>query len=510
LTDGNRTGGHDARWEEKGGGMMKKFTAKQVEDQDTSILGYEQEAGEKTWAVIPILSLAKLEEKTQPRTNGLNDGQSNYPHAGDSEMSRTEKNILYEAESFLGKAKDFTNKYLTDIRRKMAAMADSGVADLFFDLRREPDKEFNKYRVTVDPELTRLRVEERKALRDLNRFKQDHQLQRTAAYPDSHVKHFAMVFLFLLGECIANTYFFAANSDLGYLGGFFQALVVSIANVGLSYIFAWLALTQLNHVRLIRKSIGIVSTVEYLCAVTAFHLLVAHYRDLLTIDPNNAIRLTLSRFSQNPFSFETLESIVVFVIGALISVLAAVKGYTHDDPYPGYGKVHRLHSDKEEVYVSKEMEARGWLVALLNDAEVKVNQRLAAREERIRKMEDLLNGARSVVAHIDNVDRRVVEVVNTAITAYREANKSVRTEAVPNYFATVPALKNKLDKGADILMLGSMEQVVADAKTNLDITRGKAKEALAGLFEESNRIGQIIEELADRVDRKAKDLLDQA
>jgi hypothetical protein len=100
--------------------------------------------------------------------------------------------------------------------------------------------------------------------------------------------------------------------------------------------------------------------------------------------------------------------------------------------------------------------------------------------------------------------------VNTAITAYREANKSVRTEAIPNYFATMPELKNKLDKGTDILMLESMEQVVSDAKTNLDITRGKAKDALAGLFEESNRIGQIIEELADKVDRKAKDLLDQA
>ncbi len=489
---------------------MKRFTARQVDAQDTSILGYEQEAGEKIWAVIPVLSLEKVEEKTQPRTNGLNDGQNNYPHAGDSEMSRTEKNILYEAESFLGKAKDFTNKYLTDIRRRMAAMAGSDVTDLFFDLRREPDKEFNKYRVTVDPELTRLRVEERKALRDLNRFKEDHRLQRTAVYPDSHVKHFAMVFLFLLGECIANTYFFAANSDLGYLGGFFQALVVSIANVGLSYIFAWLALTQLNHVHRIRKAIGIVSTAGYLCAVTAFHLLVAHYRDLLTIDPNNAIRLTLTRFAQSPFAFETLESVVVFVIGALISILAAAKGYTHDDPYPGYGKVHRLHSEKEEAYVRKEMEARGRLVGLLNDAEAKVNQRLAEREERIRKMEDLLNGAKSVVAHIDNVDRRVVEVVNTAITAYREANKSVRTEAVPAWFHTMPELNNKLDKGADILMLGSLEQAVSDAKTNLDITRGQARDALADLCEESNRIGQIIEELADRVDRKARVLMEQA
>lgn len=101
-----------------------------------------------------------------------------------------------------------------DIRRRLAALVDNGAGAGFVDLTREPRKEFNKYRVAVDPELTRLRMEERKALRDLNRFKADHGLQRTAVYPESHVKHFAMVFLFLLGECIANTYFFAANSDL--------------------------------------------------------------------------------------------------------------------------------------------------------------------------------------------------------------------------------------------------------------------------------------------------------
>lgn len=488
---------------------MKKFTAKQVDEEETSILGYEQAAGGKTWAVIPIISLKEVEDKTQPRTNGLNDGQNNYPRAGDGEMSKTEKNILFEGESFLGKAKDFINKYLTDIRRKMVALSDNGGVDIFFDLRREPAKEFNKYRVSVDPELTRLRVEERKALRDLNRFKADHRLQRTAVYPESHVKHFSMVFLFLLGECIANTYFFAANSDLGYLGGFFQALVVSVANVGLSYVFGWLALTQLNHVNRFRKAVGVASTAVYLAAVTVFHLLVAHYRDLLTLNPDNAIRMTLTRFTQGPFSFETLESVIVFVIGALISVLAVLKGYNHDDRYPGYGEVHRMHAEKEEAYVRKETEARGRLIELLNAAETGVNQRLAEREERIRRMEDLLSGAKSVVAHIDNIDHRVAEVVNTAITIYREANKSVRTEALPACFAAMPELKNKLDRGADILMLESMEQAVSEARNNFELTRVKAKETLAALFEESEKIGQAIEDLADRVDRRAKELVDQ-
>ncbi len=165
---------------------------------------------------------------------------------------------------------------------------------------------------------------------------------------------------------------------------------------------------------------------------------------------------------------------------------------------------------KEDAYVRKEMEARGRLIELLNGAETRVNQRLAEREERIRRMEDLLSGAKSVVAHIDNIDHQVAEVVSTAISTYREANKSVRTEAIPAYFATKPELKNKLDKGADILMLGSMEQVVSDARNNLELTLVKAREALSDLFEESNRIGATIEELADRVDRRAKDQVEQA
>lgn len=489
---------------------MKKFTSKQVDEKDTSILGYEQAAGSKKWGVIPIISLKELEVKTNPRTNGLSDGQNNYPRAQDAEMSKTEKNILFEAESFLGKAKDFINKYLTDIQRKMASMVSIGDSDIFFDLKLEPIKEFNKYRVKVDPELINLRVDERKYRRDLNRFKEDHRLQRSAIYPESYVKHFALVFLFLLFECIANTYFFAANSDLGYLGGFFQALVVSIANVALSYIFGWLALTQIKHISNIRKSIGVLSAILFLSAIVTFHLLVAHYRDLLTLDPDNAIFMTLSRFREAPFNFDTLESIIVFVIGAIISILAVAKGYAHDDKYPGYGEVDRLHKQKEMDYVQKEMEVRTMLADLLTGSETKVNQRLAEREECIRQMEDLFSGAKSVVAHIDNIDHQVAAVVDTATMTYREANKSVRTEAIPGYFSTMPEIKNKLDKGGDILLLEDIESLVFDAKKELQVTRSAAKKTLAELFEESSEIGQKIEDLADNVDRKAKERIDHA
>ncbi len=488
---------------------MKEFTAKQVDEKDTSILGYAQSAGEKTWSVISSLSLSELEENTRPRENGLDDGQKNHPPAGATEMARTEQRILFEAERFLGKARDFANKNLTDIRRKMAALAENG-GDNFFAVTREPQKEFTKHWVTVDPELTDLRVEERTALRDLNRFKADHGLQRSAVYPDSHVKHLALVCFFLLCECLANTYFFAANSDLGYLGGFFQALVVSIANVGLSYLCGWLALRELNHHRPLRKAVGALCLGLYGTSITVFHLLVAHYRDLLTLDPENAIRMTLPRFSEGPFSFDTLESIIVIAIGVIISVLALMKGYTHDDRYPGYGEVDRLHKVKAKAYRDKEMAARGRMIGLVDGAEEKVNQRLAQEEARVAEMRDLLDGAKSVVAHIDNIDQQVAKVAHTAVAIYREANKSVRTEALPAYFATLPVLQNRLDKGVDILVVANLEQTVAKAQADLEQVRAKAGHALAALFAESEKIGQTIEALADKVDRKAKEQLVQA
>jgi hypothetical protein len=167
--------------------MLKKNAAKQIQDKDMSILGYEQAAGSKKWGVIPIITLKEVKEKTNPKTNGRDDGQNNHPGADDTEMSKTEKNILFEAESFLGKTRDFINKYLTDILRKMEAISDKGVTDIFFDLKMEPKKEFNKYQVNAEPELIKLRISERKARRDLNRFKDDHHLQRNAVYPESYV-----------------------------------------------------------------------------------------------------------------------------------------------------------------------------------------------------------------------------------------------------------------------------------------------------------------------------------
>lgn len=122
-------------------------------------------------------------------------------------------------------------------------------------------------------------------------------------------------------------------------------------------------------------------------------------------------------------------------------------------------------------------------------------------------MGDLFNGAKSLVDYLQNIDKRVAEVVKTVTATYREANRSVRTEAIPNYFRETPTLKNWLHEDCYILIFQNIEQMVSDARKKLDTMRTKTRETLASLYAEVGEIEKKFETLTDKVDRKVEEQL---
>src|SRR5262249_29668042 len=137
------------------------------------------------------------------------------------------------------------------------------------------------------------------------------------------------------GESIANAALFAKGSDLGILGGWFQAILISGLNALVSFLAGILILRNLNHVLLWRKVGAVCLLVVYLFIALSFNLLVAHYRVLLEITPDAAVGEAFNRFVTKPFDIANLEAVLLLLAGLAACVLSAWDGCAWlDDPYP--------------------------------------------------------------------------------------------------------------------------------------------------------------------------------
>ncbi len=323
-----------------------------------AILARKQAPGSKTWQVIPELKLSGIITVINPRENGANDGSRNYPETEAHQFSETENLIVHEAEEYLKTVDDLANKEFTDIRRKAAPLSLTEIEDDFSDLKMAAKKEYGRQILQVRPELVNLRAEERRELRNLKLFKEQNSLRRLAKYPESRIFHLAIILVCLAGEAGANTYFFAAGTDLGYLGGFLSALVVSIANLLFSFTTGAIALRYMHHVIRLKAVIGGFFLALWMGTMGVFHLLVAHYRDLLLSDPNHAMLGAWDSLRAAPFGLESMESYIVMIIGLVISVIFLLDGYSFDDAYPGYGKADREYKKKLAALNDAEQELR--------------------------------------------------------------------------------------------------------------------------------------------------------
>jgi hypothetical protein len=128
------------------------------------------------------------------------------------------------------------------------------------------------------------------------------------------------------------------DNPLGLIGGFLQAFLISLANVTVSFLAGWLCLRQLNHKSSARKAMGVIGFLFISVFVVFLHLATAHYREALQHSGDADF---FSSLEFNPATLQDMQSLILIIIGGVITVIAMYKGYTADDPCPGYGKVYR-------------------------------------------------------------------------------------------------------------------------------------------------------------------------
>ena len=177
-------------------------------------------------------------------------------------------------------------------------------------------------------------------------------INRPGVYPASHVLGISILAGLVLIEGLANAQFFSKASDLGLLGGWIQAIMVAFTNVLASFfLVGFLGVrTLMNPHQKLWFFSGLIGTPIAVAAIFFLNFTAAQYRDLLEFN-SASLALGDSEITghvMNPVTnalnftqLQTLEALLLLILGLTFACIAAYKGATWEDRILGYGPVQK-------------------------------------------------------------------------------------------------------------------------------------------------------------------------
>lgn len=241
------------------------------------------------------------------------------------------------------------------------------------------DKQIGSRLSALVPELKRTAKDLAAARMDLEIFRHKNALTREAVYRESKVLHYSIVFFIVIFETALNSFFLSKGSEMGLVGGFFQAFIISLVNLGLAAFMAF-ALRNTFHINPLRKVFFFIVFLVVGAITAGFVLSVGHYREALEADPFTASSLAVQNLWHSPWSIRDFNSWVMVIVSCIAVILLIAKFFVADDRYPGYTSVtHRLKAAQVRW-------ARGCTRAFdeVNEILEETQREISEKEQRIR------------------------------------------------------------------------------------------------------------------------------
>jgi len=276
------------------------------------------------------------------------------------------------------------------------------------------------------------------AYRWRRRFRESNKLERPARLGSVWPGIIALSFVMVLLESAGNAYLFSQSNPLGILGGLIAAFLVSAANVAISVLLGILSryINCRGFRNLHKKFFGFLFGTIWLGFMVVYNLAVAHFRDAAEriSDWRQAGTEAIETLLTNPTGLNAMESYLLLLLGAFISVVSFIKGHNAGDPYPRYSGISKDVADARNNYVDHLDDSiedlaqhRDEAVDALQDAshEVHVN---------INDSIDALYGQKALTANLGPFLEQCDIAANYALAVYRDANKAARDDRPPIYF----------------------------------------------------------------------------
>ncbi|MBF0231794.1 MAG: hypothetical protein HQK65_01975 [Desulfamplus sp.] len=370
------------------------------------------------------------------------------------------------------------------------------------------------------------------AYRKLNAFQLKHCIEnhRDAEYPESKFFNLAVLFTAIFAEALINSFFFAKIVESGVAGGLIVAAFIALANVSLSFLAGVFFLRQCNYVEknmrfsaYMRKVMGITGFAVCLVLIFAFHLFVAHYRELNLQSIESGMEqntiAALKHLAAEPFNLQDILSWVLIIIGWGISIIGIWKGYTFDDRFPRYGSVFRSWKELDNAMTLYRNEFQREINRHYDDAVESTHAILTQIKKGKKDLENIQGSISAMLNACSGYYQQARNGAVSLISTFRNTVQQIYND--PNSFNYNDSLLEKANGIASLDFAGSKDEVEGLLLKTIDNLNKMEKEFPAKqdsfiheigveqtkYLDETN-IDGIIKQIKNRQDKQASEMKD--
>jgi hypothetical protein len=371
-----------------------------------------------------VIDRQRTAEKLRLDERAQENGSANFPKPDAEDFDDVEQDIVAE---IVEQARRAQIDAATNHRIYSERLSELALLRELSTITSESHRALGDYRATVISrrgQLAGARDAIQESHQELATFKKDNSLSRPAHNRLLPIYAWSTFALSWFGESALNTFFLRVNDPFGILGGFIAAAVIAAINVGLSAVVGRTVWPNLSHKNNARSWAARAGFVVWVLFLVVWNLAAAHFRDAKGEGRPNPERVALDLFLSGPLQLDSIYSYGLLVAGFIFAGIAAVTAYKMDDPYPGYGEMHRRHVDRCDEYSAAIQEAFDELKttrdghvdsasAIRDELQLQFRERgqiIAAREShrnRYREHQDYLESVgKSLLAHYRSANLR--------------------------------------------------------------------------------------------------------
>jgi hypothetical protein len=272
-------------------------------------------------------------------------------------------------------------------------------------------------------------------------FRRKHRLERLPKVVTARERFFrgTVIGIFVVLESVLNGLFFAEGSEAGLIGGFVQAVVLSILNIGAAILFASYGMRLLIYRNYIVKAVGVLALLAYVAWLLGLNLAIAHFRDAYIASAGDVSAAVLwENFRSAPLVLSSAQSWLLALLGVGFSLSALISASGFDDRYLFYGEIGRAREEAFARFNNEKTVALEGFMTRRDEAVEQMTQVIAAlrRQEYDKRL--AIDGRnrlhRDFSAYLDHL----AAAQQRLIAMYREANEEARSSAPPKYFRAAP------------------------------------------------------------------------
>jgi hypothetical protein len=351
---------------------------------------------------------------------------------------------------------------------------------------------------------------------DMRAFRAKNAITAMAHYPESIIWHWAWILALALIETFANAFFYQ-NAN-GLVGGYVVALMVAIVNMG-SATGLGMTFRRKNLIARDQKFLGWASFALFIPLTLFCNALFAAFRSSYQVlsDPNDLMQMQAAfqsawaeagRSFLFHFKFRDLNSFLLFMTGIGLGLVAFQKGYTSDDPFPGYSNLDRASKAATKYEDQLKTIVRQKVKDLLHEQQLTLNRLSSGPGTLItavvRKIADVQHARKALMDRVSAIQRDYHLVLDT----YRQSNLAIRGIDPPSYFATIPDIISKVEVGAADLRCEELKALNNELSKLQEQYCKNLAERLETLRAESSVIlSSTLERFFSEIDEEAKRLV---